>query len=99
MKLQEVKLDDEAKAQLKSAYLHIKKDSVANAEKVRKCIISACKQLIPHPRKHPPDKYKTNNDGNYRAFVLYNLRISYVIKETEIIVLRIRHTSMEPKDY
>ena len=70
-----------------------------NAEKVRKAIIDKADKLSKHPEKHPPDKYQKNNDDTYRAFELHRYRISYRIKSDEIIVLRIRHTKMEPKEY
>ncbi len=48
---------------------------------------------------HPPDKYKKGNPGNYRAFELHRYRISYLVKPSEIIIARVRHTSQEPKLY
>lgn len=40
---------------------------------------------------------KEFNNGNYRAYELYSYRISYKITSTEIQILRIRHTSRNPK--
>lgn len=61
----------------KKAYEHIKKKSFNNAEVVKNEITMAIDSLIDHPEKHPPDKYKKNNPGNYRAFEKHSLRISY----------------------
>ena len=94
-----IRFDKSAAAQLKNAFEYIKRDSPVNAQKVRKEIIEACKQLYKFPEKYPPDKYKIDNDGSFRAFTLYNYRISYEIQETGISILRIRHTSMEPLNY
>ncbi len=91
--------DNIAKEQLKKAYSYIKKDSVVNAEKIRKEILLTCNELNRHPKKHPADKYKIVNYGSYRTFILHRYRISYVVKETEIIVLQLRHTSREPLEY
>ncbi|MBS1566856.1 MAG: type II toxin-antitoxin system RelE/ParE family toxin, partial [Bacteroidetes bacterium] len=46
-----------------------------------------------------PDKYKTNNDGSYRAFEKHRYRIVYRFGNNIIRVLRVRHTSREPLNY
>lgn len=48
---------------------------------------------------YPLDKYRMNNDGSFRAYELLRYRVSYQIIEKEIIIVRVRHTSMEPKQY
>ena len=88
-----------ARAQLKSACDYIKQDSAVNSEKVRKRILAAAMSLALHPNKHPADKHKTDNDGSYRAFVVYRYRISYLVQDSEITIMRVRHTSMEPLEY
>ena len=45
------------------------------------------------------DELKSSNDGNYRAFEKYNYRVSYKINKTSIYILRIRHTSRNPKKF
>ena len=87
------------KQQLRAAYNHIKKDSLKNADKVRKAIVQATLELREYPNKHAADKYKVNNDGTFRAFELYHYRIAYQVTETEVVILRVRHTSMEPLGY
>ncbi|MFT3950103.1 MAG: type II toxin-antitoxin system RelE/ParE family toxin [Agriterribacter sp.] len=89
----------EARKQLKEAYTFIKKDSVKNAEKVRTGIAAIVKELAVQPDKYHPDKYKLLNDGSYRAFEKYRYRVAYRVMEDEIRILRVRHTSMEPKAY
>jgi len=37
-----------------------------------------------------------DNDGSFRAFEKYNYRVTYKVKETEIIIARVRHISREP---
>jgi plasmid stabilization system protein ParE len=90
---------NEARLQLKEAYKFIKKDSVQNAEKVKDGITALTKELAEQPGKYHPDKYKLPNDGSYRAFEKYKYRVAYRVMENEIRILRIRHTSMEPKQY
>lgn len=47
------------------------------------------------------DKLKDKPSTEFRAFVIYNYRITYQIKMAmqEIRIIRIRHTSREPFDY
>lgn len=66
-----------AKAELRKAFEYIALDSVQNAELVKNGVIDATIQLAEKPEKYPPDKYKINNDGSWRAFEKYNYRISY----------------------
>lgn len=56
-------------------------------------------KTLKHPEFYYPDKYKSNNDGSFRAFEKHKYRIVYKIFKHEIQVLRIRHTSMEPREY
>ena len=91
--------DSEALSELKTAYEYLKERSPSSAKKVRKAILEKTKALANHPEMYEPDRFKNNNDGNYRAFELYNYRIVYRITETEIRILRVRHTSREPLPY
>ncbi|MEG1229701.1 MAG: type II toxin-antitoxin system RelE/ParE family toxin, partial [Flavobacterium sp.] len=43
------------------------------------------------------DEMKISNTGNYRAYEVYSYRITYKIRSKEIHILRIRHTSRNPK--
>lgn len=90
---------DISRQQLRKAYNHIKKDSLQNADKVRKAIVISTTDLIDHPHKHPADKFRSDNDGTFRAYELYHYRIAYQVTATEIIIVRVRHTSMEPVQY
>ncbi len=85
--------------QLEKAYQYILLNSYQNAEKVKADVLASTRKLASNPEIHPPDKYKINNDGSFRAFELHCYRIAYRITETEIIITRIRHTSMEPNQY
>ena len=66
--------DDEAKQQLKEAYIFIRRDSPKNAAKVRSEIIAHTRKIMLHPEIYSLDKYKTNNDGTYRAFEKHRYR-------------------------
>ncbi|WP_276502398.1 type II toxin-antitoxin system RelE/ParE family toxin [Terrimonas pollutisoli] len=88
-----------AKPDLQKAYEYIAQDSLESAVKVRDELIDISIELSRHPEMFPPDKYKTNNDGNWRAFEKYHYRISYRVMPTEIRVARMRHTSRSPRKY
>lgn len=85
--------------QMEKVYEYILRDSYQNAEKVKENILASTRKLAVNPEMHPPDKYRKNNDGSFRAYELNSYRIAYRIKGKEIIIVRVRHTSMEPKRY
>ncbi len=85
--------------QFEAAINYIREDSIQIAEKVRREILEKIQNITADPEIYYTDKYKTNNDGSYRAFELHRYRIAYRFKEKEISIFRIRHTSREPKDY
>lgn len=91
--------NNNASLYFKKAYEYIKEESQINAEKVRNGIVKMIDSLPANPTKHPPDKFKKNNPGNYRAFEKYSYRIAYKHTENEIRILRIRHVKQEPKEY
>lgn len=99
MKKKRVVWDEVARAALREAYGHIKKDSLKQAEKVKQEIIAASQKLSDHPEMHPPDKYRKDKDTRFRAFEKYGYRLSYFIAEDTIRVLRFRHVKQEPQDY
>jgi plasmid stabilization system protein ParE len=91
--------DTIALQQFNKAIDYIAKDSIQNAEKVRKEILQKIEDLPDNPEIYSPDKYKENNNGNYRAFELHRYRIAYYVGKNEIRILRVRHTSREPRNY
>lgn len=88
-----------AEMQLKKVYQYIRKDSPQNALKVRNDLVKLSASLAVNPKRFPPDKFKTNNDGTCRATELYRYRLSYKIFEKEILIVRLRHTAMSPQLY
>ena len=85
--------------QLASAIEYIAEDSIQNAAKVRTAILEKIEALPKNPEQFPPDKYKLKNPGSYRAFELHHLRIAYFVDTDRIRILRVRHTSQEPKSF
>lgn len=89
----------QASRRFKKIYNQILEDSYSNAQKVRSEISAIIDKLPEHPTIYPPDKYKKNNPGNYRAFEKHAYRIAYRHTEKEIRILRIRHVKQEPRMY
>ena len=85
--------------QFSDAIKYIEKDSLMNAEKFEKEILKKIDGLLLQPERYRPDKYKTNNDGSYRAFEIFSYRISYRYISNQIRVIRLRHTKMNPLKY
>jgi plasmid stabilization system protein ParE len=88
-----------AELQLRKAFDHIKKYSYQNAIKVRQEIVTMSESLSINPERFPPDKFKTENTGSYRAFELHRYRVSYVVLKEVVLILRVRHTAMSPLLY
>ncbi len=97
--VREVRWPYRAQNQLAKAYQYILITSYQNAEKVKKDILASVHKLVVNPEMYPPDKFRKNNDGSFRAYELHRYRIAYRVTEKEIIIVRVRHTSMEPKKY
>ncbi len=91
--------DIQAKLSFEEQIKHIKSDSPQAAEKVRSAIFDKIRILADYPKKHPVDKFKLNNDGNFRAFEKYRIRIAYFITESQIRIIRVCHASQEPEQY
>jgi plasmid stabilization system protein ParE len=91
-----IKWNKRAVKQLDEAMERIEKESPINAEKVKREILLKIDAIPEHPEKHNPDKYKTNNDGSFRAFEMHHFRVSYRYKNNEIRIIRLRHTKKNP---
>jgi plasmid stabilization system protein ParE len=99
MSKRKISWDKKAILYFSEAIHYIRKDSPQNAEKVKREILKQIRELAIKPEIHNPDKYKSGNTGNHRAFELYRFRVSYFVKQNEIIITRIRHTSQEAREY
>lgn len=78
---------------------YIREDSPKNAEKVKNAILQKVEALQFNTIRYRIDKYKLNNDGNFLYFELLSHRISFYVASDEIIIVRVRHTKMNPKKY
>ncbi|WP_264536720.1 type II toxin-antitoxin system RelE/ParE family toxin [Flavobacterium sp. N1736] len=88
-----------AQNQLEKIYFHILKESNNNrtSENVIDKIYNSVTILKTNWEIYELDEMKISNNGDYRAFEIYSYRISYKISTDKIQILRIRHTSRNPK--
>jgi plasmid stabilization system protein ParE len=80
-------------------YILKESGSLTTADNVIDKIIKSTQILSNQPKINPPDKFKLNNNGDYRAYEIYSYRIAYRILLNKVRILRIRHTSQEPLKY
>lgn len=94
-----IKWDAEALLAFRAAVAYIRKQSPQNSDGVKQEILQKIDSLAIHPEMYPPDKWKQNNQQQFRAFELHHFRISYEVTNGEIIIARFRHTSQQPESY
>ena len=87
--------------QLETIYFYILESSksVSIADKVIQNIMDAVSILNKNSEIYETDEMKYSKDDNFRAFEIYKYRISYKITSNTIYILRVRHTSRNPKLY
>ena len=85
--------------QFNNAIEYIRKDSNQQADQVKAKILQKILQLSDASVVHRADPYKKNNDGNYLYFEVLRYRIVYHVRKDEVMIIRISHTSMEPRKY
>lgn len=80
---------------------YLSKQSFQATKIVREGVLFRLNEIKTNPLLFELDKLKDDPNNEFRAFVIYNLRITYQIKPAakEIRILRIRHSSREPLGY
>jgi len=86
-----------ARNQLVKAISRIKEDSPQKAELVREAILEKINTAGDHPSRFPLDRFKLNNQGDYRAFETHSFRISYQYLQDELRILFVPHIHQRPK--
>jgi plasmid stabilization system protein ParE len=82
-----------------AAIEYIREHSPQNADKVKEQILSKVNQLSDDNVVHRKDPYKVDNDGSFLYFELLKYRIMYHVQPGKVYIIRIRHTSREPKPH
>jgi plasmid stabilization system protein ParE len=80
-------------------YIFFESKSIRIADKVIETIFDSTEILISKPEIYELDEQRKPNDGTFRAYYVYNYKISFRITNQEIQILRVRHTSRKPKNH
>ena len=95
----EIIWSETAQNQLKKIYTYLSKKSksVDISNKIIDKIYNSVTILSTNWEIYELDEMKISNKGNYRAFEIYSYRITYKLTIKQIQILRIMHTSRNPK--
>ncbi|HXB39512.1 MAG TPA: type II toxin-antitoxin system RelE/ParE family toxin [Bacteroidia bacterium] len=88
-----------AREDLKEILTYYKKKSTQSYKLVKIAILDNVKQAANAPLIFTEDKLKKPKDNKIRAFTVYHIRVSYLIETNKLVLLRLRHTSREQKEY
>jgi plasmid stabilization system protein ParE len=80
-------------------YIFFESKSLQIADKVINSIFDSTDILKTQSEIYKLDKQKTNNDGSFRVYTIYNFSVSYQITNQVIQILRVRHTARKSKKY
>ncbi len=94
-----IRWDRQASNSLDQVISYIDERSPRGAGRVKKSLVRHLKMLAHRSDLFELDRFKQENDGTYRSFVVYRIRISYRVLPDEIYVLRVRHCSQDPIIY
>ena len=85
---------------LKNIFDYLKaENNLVFAKEVKDIILKSTKELLANPNLFEQDRFKSDNDGTYRAFEKFKYRVAYKTTENQIRILRIRHSNREPIEY
>ena len=93
--------DIEALNQFKEVLTYLEEQSEQAPKIVKQAILDRIKVIVKNPFSYELDKLREPSSEEFRAFVVFNYRITYQIQLElkEIRILRVRHTSREPLGY
>ncbi|SFC81316.1 type II toxin-antitoxin system RelE/ParE family toxin [Flavobacterium phragmitis] len=80
-------------------YIFFESKSLTIADKVVNTIFDSTEILKTQPEIYKLDKQKTNNDGSFRVYSVYDYAVSYQITKESIYILRVRHNAQKPKKH
>ena len=78
---------------------HLKENAPESIDLVGNSILDLIESLSTQYNHYPLDRFKKNNDGTFKATFVFSYRISFKISHNSVNIIRIRHTSREPKGY
>ena len=99
IKPKEVQWDSRAFQNFIDILNYIKKDSPANAVRVKNRILKSINSIHSNPEMFREDELKMDNNGTFSVFNKDSIRISYKIEPNAIVIARVRHSSQDPSFY
>lgn len=87
--------DSQAKDQLKEYCDLIRLDSPTAAKKVRKAIMETINLLKDTPNMFATDRFIDSKLGNYRAFTKWSYRITYLVTDKDVFIVKVMHTKQD----
>lgn len=91
----------QADAELNFAFLELleQSKSIETTLRVITEIYESVSVLALNPEIYELDAVRKNNPGNIRAFEKHSYRISYLIEDDSIYIIRVRYARKEPLTY
>lgn len=91
----------QADAELNVAFLELLEESKSIETTIRVIteIYESTEILADNPEIYKVDALKKNNKGDIRAYQKHSYRISYLIEEKAIYIIRVRYSRKEPLAY
>ena len=80
-------------------YILFDSKSLRIADKVAEAIFESVDILETLTEIYELDNQKNANDGSFRAYYVFNYKVSHRIIDEEIQILRVRHTSQNEKKF
>lgn len=74
----------------------IAEESPSIAKKIRREIVLTAKTLSENPELYQLDEYYPDNPGNIRRFFRWNYRVVYQVRDEEVLIVNVYHTSRHP---
>lgn len=91
----------QADAELNEAFLDLleQSESLETTTRVITEIYESASILATNPEVYKLDTLKKNNKGNIRAYEKNTYRISYLVEEEAVYIIRVRYARKEPLKY
>lgn len=91
----------QADADLNEAFLDLleQSESIETTIRVITEIFESTTILATHPEIYKLDMLKVCNKGTIRAYEKHTYRISYLVEEKAIYIIRVRYARKEPLEY
>ena len=91
----------QADAELNEVFLDLleQSESLGTTTRIIAEIYESASILATDPEIYKLDTLKENNKGNIRAYEKHSYRISYLVEEEAVYIIRVRYTRKEPLEY